>query len=209
MRVLIAFESSGAVRRAFRDRGHEAYSCDLEPAEDGETRAHIVGDAFEVLARPGWDLVIAHPSCQYLSVSGLHWNRRRPERQALTELALEDVRRVLACPAPRLALENPVGCISSQIAKPTQTIQPYDFGDDASKRTCLWLRGLPALVSTSRVPGRRVEWPRGSGRIVERWSNQTDSGQNKLSPSADRWRDRARTYEGIARAMAAQWGNDV
>lgn len=205
VRVAVLFESSGVVRRAFKARGHDAISVDLLPAADASPD-HIVGDAFEVGERGGWDLVIAHPPCTYLCGAGLHWNGRRPGRQVLTDRALDDVRRLFALDVPRLAIENPVGCIGTKITPPTQSVQPFDFGEDASKRTCLWLRGLPALRPSSRVQGRRVEWPRGSGRIVERWSNQTDSGQNKLAPSADRWRLRSQTYEGIALAMAAQWG---
>lgn len=117
----------------------------------------------------------------------------------------------MAAPVPRIAIENPVGAIGTRIRAADQFVQPYDFGDDASKRTGLWLKGLPPLVidPAKRFSGRLVEWPRGSGKMVERWSNQTDSGQNRLGPSADRWAARSVTYAGIARAMARQWGGDA
>lgn len=124
-----------------------------------------------------------------------------PGRQALTDDALDFVRALMAAPIPKIAIENPVGCISTKIGKPTQIVQPFDYGDDASKRTCLWLKGLPPLVAdpAQRVPGRWV-----NGR--ERWANQCDSGQNRLGPSSDRWAKRSVTYSGIAQAMADQWG---
>jgi hypothetical protein len=159
---------------------------------------HIQGDVLAVLGQ-GFDLVIAHPPCQYLCSSGLHWNAIRPERQAETEKALDFVRALLAAPSPMIALENSVGCISTRIRKPDQIIQPWQYGHPESKATCLWLKGLPRLVPTQvlALP------PSG------RWSNQTPSGQNKLGPSPDRWKLRAATYEGIASAMALQWGGDA
>jgi len=206
MRVLVACEYSGRVREAFRKLGHDAWSCDLLPAEDNSSY-HLRCDVRDVLG-PWWDLLICHPDCTYLCSSGLHWNTRgvlvdgRP-RHELTEEALDFVRLLLAAPIPRIALENPIGCISSRIRKPDQIIQPYDFGEDASKATCLWLKGLPKLEPTGCAPPRYVTR---DGKIVARWSNQTDSGQNKLGPRADRWKERARTYQGWADAMAAQWG---
>lgn len=202
MRVLVACEYSGRVRDAFRALGHAAVSCDLLPPENGGP--HYEGDVFDIIG-DGWDLMIAHPPCTYLTVSGLHWNKRDPARAQLTEDALEFVQNLLDAPIPMIALENPVGCISTRIRKPDQIIQPFDFGEDASKKTCLWLKNLPPLVPTGRFNGRLVEWPRGSGKMVERWGNQTDSGQNNLGPSEDRWKDRSRTYQGIANAMAEQW----
>lgn len=204
MRIGIFFEASGKVRDAFLQRGFDAVSVDLRPTES--PGPHIQADVFDHLD-DGWDAAIMHPTCTFLTVSGLHWNKRRPERAAKTEAALEDVRRLMAAPIPRWAIENPVGCISTRIKRPDQTIQPYEFGEDASKRTCLWLKGLPRLRSTGRFAGRLVEWPRGSGRLVERWSNQTDSGQNALTPSEDRWALRSATYAGIADAFADQWGD--
>lgn len=143
--------------------------------------------------------MIAHPDCTYLCSSGLHWNKRVPGRQAMTEKALDFVRELLDAPIPRIALENPVGCISTRIRPPDQFIQPYEYGHDASKRTGLWLKNLPLLQPTRYVEPRIV-----NGR--PRWGNQTDSGQNKLGPSEDRWKERARTYSGWAAAMADQWG---
>lgn len=203
MRVLVACEFSGTVREAFRRMGHDAWSADLLPAADGSPY-HIQGDVLNVIGND-WDLMIAHPPCTYLTVSGLHWNKRDPERAQKTEAGLEFVRQLLSAPIPRIALENPVSCISSRIRKPDQTIQPYEFGADASKRTCLWLKNLPPLRKdpAKRVAGR---WVHHNGRAVERWSNQTDSGQNRLPPSADRWALRSITYLGIAEAMAEQWG---
>jgi hypothetical protein len=157
-----------------------------------------------------WDLVIVHPPCTYLTGSGLHWNKRRPERAALTEEAIRFTEKAWAHrrTVGAMALENPVGCLStrSSLGKPTQIIQPYQFGDDASKRTCLWLENLPPLSidPLKRVPGRLVTLP--SGAVVERWANQTDSGQNRLPPSEDRWKKRSETYPGIANAMAEDWG---
>lgn len=193
MKVLIACEFSGTVRDAFISMGHEAISCDLLPSE--APGPHHCGDVIDLLNQ-GWDLMIAHPPCTYLAVSGLHWNKRRPERAKLTEDALDFVQLLLDAPIQKIALENPIGCISSQIRKPDQIIQPWQFGHDASKATCLWLKGLPLLRHTEVLLG---------GREARR-SNQTASGQNKLPPSADRWKLRSLTYPGIAKAMAEQWG---
>lgn len=207
MNVLIGCESSGQVRRAFRALGHNAWSCDLLPADDGSAY-HMQCDVFDAIASRQWNLGIFHPPCTYLSVSGLHWNARgrivdgRP-RAELTEEALIFVAQLLAANIPRIALENPVGCISSRIGKPSQIIQPHWFGEDASKTTCLWLKNLPKLTPTQHVPPRTVMI---DGKPMKRWANQTDSGQNKLGPSEDRWKQRSETYPGIARAMAEQWG---
>ena len=193
MRVLVACEFSGTVRDAFRARGHEAWSCDLLPSET--PGPHYQGDVLALLGE-GWDLMIAHPPCTYLASSGLHWNRRRPERQALTDAAVAFVAQLLAAPIPRIAVENPIGALSTRVRRPDQIIQPWQFGHDASKATCLWLRGLPLLMPTNVLSG---------GRQARR-ANQTPSGQNKLGPSADRWKQRSLTYSGIAAAMADQWG---
>lgn len=147
--------------------------------------------------------MIAHPDCTFLCSSGLHWNKRVPGRQEKTEAALEFVRRLMDAPIERIAIENPIGCIGTRIRKADQVIQPYEYGEDASKATCLWLKNLPPLRPTKRVPGRIVTH---NGKQVERWANQTDSGQNRLGPSNDRWKERARTYQGWANAMAMQWG---
>ena len=198
MRVLVACEFSGTVRDAFLRRGHYALSCDLLPCESQVAGDHYQGNVLNILDH-GWDLMIAHPPCTYLCSSGLHWNKRRPERAALTEQALDFVRLLLDAPIPRIALENPVGCISTRIRPYDQAIQPYEFGHDASKKTCLWLKNLPGLTPTKMVEPRIV-----NGR--KRWGNQTDSGQNRLGPSDDRWKTRSETYVGIAEAMAEQWG---
>jgi hypothetical protein len=196
MKVLVACEFSGIVRDAFLKKGHDAYSCDLLPTEsDGP---HLIGNVLDFIGT-GWDLMIAHPPCTYLCSSGLHWNSRRPERKLKTDAALYFVKQLLESPVDKICLENPIGCISTQIRKYDQIIQPYWFGEDASKSTCLWLKGLPLLKPTSYVEPRIV-----NGK--KRWGNQTDSGQNKLAPSEDRWKDRSRTYFGIANAMADQWG---
>lgn len=201
MRILVGCECSGKVRGAFIALGHDAVSCDLLPSD--RPGPHIQGDLLEVLDQ-GWDMGIFFPPCTYLCGSGMHWTTRGLRDPKLTEDALEFVGRILAAPIPRKALENPVGAISSRIRKPDQIIQPWQFGDDASKKTCLWLENLPPLVPTKIVPGRLVTLP--SGKVVERWGNQTDSGQNRLGPSEDRWKVRSETYTGVAEAMAAQWG---
>ena len=199
MRVLIACESSGVVRDAFRSRGHDAYSCDLLPDDSGSPW-HLQDDALSVLDRMNFDLLIAHPPCTYLCASGLHWNKRRPERDAQTAEALAFVEALMNANVSRIAIENPVGRIGTAIRPADQYIQPYEFGHDASKRTGLWLKNLPPLLPTQPVAPRMVnERPR--------WANQTDSGQNRLAPSADRWRERSKTYKGIAEAMADQWGS--
>lgn len=197
MKVLAACEFSGRVREAFRALGHDAWSCDLLPASDGSL-FHYQCDVRKVLKQE-WDMLIAFPPCTYLCSSGMHWTTRGLRDPQLTEDAVQFVRHLLECQIPRVALENPVGAISTRIRKPDQIIQPHQFGEDASKSTCLWLRGLPPLTPTAHVPPRIV-----NGR--KRWGNQTDSGQNKLAPSPTRWADRSQTYAGIARAMAIQWG---
>lgn len=196
MRVLVACESSGVVRDAFRAQGHFAMSCDLLSAE--RPGPHHQGDVRELLGQE-WDLLIAHPPCTYLSVSGMHWTTRGLRDPKLTEDALGLVRLFMDAPIERIAIENPVSVISSRIRKPDQIIQPYQFGHDASKKTCLWLKNLPLLSPTEMVEPRMV-----NGK--PRWANQTDSGQNKLPPSKDRWKIRSKTYTGIAQAMANQWG---
>lgn len=197
MKVLVACEYSGRVRDAFLARGHDAISCDLLPTDS--PGPHYQGDVLELIRREKFDLMVAHPPCTYLCSSGLHWNGRIPGRAEKTEEALEFVRALLFCDIPKIALENPMGCIGTRIRKSDQTIQPWQFGADASKATCLWLKGLPKLVPTSLVEPRIV-----NGK--KRWGNQTDSGQNRLGPSDDRWKIRSETYLGIAEAMAAQWG---
>lgn len=197
MKVLVACEYSGRVRDAFIRKGHDAMSCDLLPTDN--PGPHYQGDVLELLERESFDLMIAHPPCTYLCSSGLHWNKRRPERAAQTEAAIQFVKALWSAPIERIAIENPIGCLSTALAKPSQIIQPWQFGEDASKATCLWLKNLPCLTPTKIVKPRMV-----NGR--PRYANQTDSGQNKLAPSADRWKIRSLTYQGIADAMAEQWG---
>lgn len=218
MKVLVACESSGVVRDAFIAKGHDAVSCDLLPCPKGGP--HYCCDVLAVLDR-GWDLMIAHPPCTYLTVSAA-WAFADPDfekypgvgyhqqvepgtltgaaRRKAREEALEFVKRLYDCDIPRVAIENPIGNISSLWRGPDQIIQPWMFGEDASKGTCLWLKGLPRLRATKIVRPRDV-----GGR--PRWANQTDGGQNKLSPSDDRWQLRSMTYPGIAAAMAEQWSS--
>lgn len=201
MRVLVACEFSGTVRSAFNMQGHHAMSCDLlpdyptgasRPANNSEL--HHQGDVLEILD-DGWDLMLAFPPCTHLAVSGARYFKQKRE-DGRQQAAIEFVRQLLDAPIPRIALENPVGVISTYIRKPDQIIQPWQFGHPESKKTCLWLKGLPPLEPTNVLPLPE------SGR----WLNQTPSGQNKLGPSADRWKIRSLTYEGVAKAMAEQWG---
>ncbi len=223
-RILIGFARSGRVRRAFQALGLDAWECDLLPSLDGGR--HIQMDAYEAAIMPGWDFGIFHPECTYLTNSA-EWAYSDPDfvrypgagyhqkvgpgtltgraRREARERALDGILSLMSLPYPT-AIENPRGAIGTAIRPPHQTIQPYQFGDDASKATCLWLNGVPRLVPTARVHGRLVEWPKGSGRMVERWGNQTDSGQNRLPPGAGRAAKGAETYPGVARAFAAQWG---
>lgn len=196
MRVLVACEYSGTVRDAFIAAGHEAMSCDLLGTD--APGPHYQGDVRDVLDYP-WDLMIAHPPCTHLSVSGSrHFERKR--LLGLQQSSASFFLMLAKADIPRIAIENPICVMSSLWRKPDQTIQPYHFGHDASKSTCLWLKNLPPLRPTSFVEPRMVD-----GR--PRWGNQTDSGQNKLPPSDDRWKIRSETYTGIAQAMANQWGS--
>lgn len=175
----------------------------IGPTQEGVEYTEI--DGF-LLGRPQkhphWDLMIAHPPCTYLCNSGLHWNKRVSGRQEQTEKALEFVRLLMDAPINKIAIENPIGCISTKIRKFDQIIQPWQFGADASKATCFWLKNLPKLFPTKIIEPRIV-----NGK--KRWSNQTDSGQNKLPPSPDRWKIRSTTFLGVAEAMAEQWGNTL
>lgn len=182
MRVLVACEFSGIVRDAFRARGHDAWSCDLLPTE--RPGPHMQGDVLAVLDVGGWDLMVAHPPCTHLAVSGARWFKHKQSEQAD---ALAFVRTLLAAPIPRIVLENPISIISSRIRKPDQIIQPWQFGHGETKATCLWLQGLPPLRPTQIVDGR-------TARV------------HRLPPSPDRWKLRSATYSGIAQAMAEQWG---
>lgn len=201
MKILVACEYSGVVRDAFTRLGHDVTSCDLLPTDT--PGKHYQGDVRDIIDA-GWDLMVAHPPCTYLCSSGLHYNLKRPGRSALTEEALEFVKFLWSAPIPRIAIENPIGCISTRMCKPTQIIQPYQFGHNASKATCLWLRNLPPLKPTKTIPPKLMVY---RGKTVKRWGNQTPHGSNNLPPSKDRWKIRSLTYQGIADAMAAQWGS--
>jgi site-specific DNA-cytosine methylase len=181
MRVLVACEFSGTVRDAFIARGHDAMSCDLEPTD--KPGPHYKGDVMDVI-NDGWDLMVAHPPCTHLAVSGARWFKNKQKEQAE---ALEFVRILLDSKIDKIALENPISIISSRIKKPSQVIHPWQFGHGETKATCLWLKNLPLLKPTNVVEGREQ-------RI------------HKMPPSKDRWKLRSATFQGIADAMANQWG---
>lgn len=181
MRVLIACEYSGRVRDAFLALGHDAMSCDLLPTDvEGP---HHMGDVTELL-HMGWDLMVAHPPCTHLAVSGSRWFKDKVKEQAE---ALVFVQTLLDAPIAKIAIENPVSVISSRIRKPDQIIQPWQFGHGETKATCFWLKGLPKLTPTNVVEGREA-------RV------------HRMPPGPDRWKERSRTYSGVAEAMATQWG---
>jgi hypothetical protein len=181
MRVLVACEFSGIVRDAFAKRGHDAWSCDLLPTES--PGQHILGGVEDILDDE-WDLMVAHPPCTHLAVSGARWFS---EKFLLQAEALAFVALLLEAPIPKIALENPISIISTKIRKPDQIIQPWQFGHPETKATCLWLKGLPPLSPTEIVDGRQA-------RI------------HREPPGPDRWKNRSRSFRGIAEAMAAQWG---
>ena len=183
MRILVACEYSGVVRDAFIRGGHDAMSCDLLPTET--SGPHYQGDVLDIV-NDGWDLMVAHPPCTHLAVSGSRWFKDKVREQAE---ALEFVRMLMDAPIPRIAIENPISVISSRIRKPDQIIQPWQFGHGETKATCLWLKGLPKLTPTNVVDGREA-------RV------------HRMPQSKDRWKERSRTYHGIADAMASQWGLD-
>ena len=181
MKVLVACEYSGKVRDAFKARGHDAWSCDLLPTDvEGQ---HIQGSVLDILDQ-GWDMMIAHPPCTHLAVSGARWFKDKQQEQLE---ALDFVSALLNAPIDKIALENPISIISSKIRKPDQIVQPWQFGHGETKATCLWLKGLPKLEPTNVVSGRK---PR----------------VHMMPPSKDRWKLRSETYTGIAKAMADQWG---
>jgi site-specific DNA-cytosine methylase len=187
LKVLVACEYSGVVRNAFRARGFNAWSCDLLPSED-DSQFHFQGDVLSTwVMEQGWDLMIAHPPCTHLAVSGARWFKDKQEEQ---KEALEFVKMLMDVPVKHIAIENPISIISSKIRKPDQIIQPWMFGHGETKATCLWLKNLPKLTPTDIVEGREA-------RI------------HKMAPSPDRWKERSRTYTGIAEAMAKQWGDHV
>lgn len=180
MKILIACEFSGIVREAFTKLGHDVTSCDLLPSElPGK---HYQGDVKDILGN-GWDMMIAHPPCTHLAVSGARWFKDKQKEQGE---ALEFVKMLLEAKIDKIALENPISIISSKIRKPDQIIQPWQFGHGETKATCLWLKNLPLLIPTNIVDGR-------------------ESRVHKMPPSKDRWKERSRTMQGIADAMAQQW----
>lgn len=236
MRIFIGMETSGELRRRFIAQGHEVISCDLLPAEDGQTPNHITGDVFDTLDRLrdeyGWwpDLAIFHPTCTYLTNSAA-WAFNDPDferypgvgyhqrvklgtltgaaRRQARKSALDDVRRIISLPIKRKVFENPIGAINTAIRKADQIVQPYQFGDDASKATCLWFydedgNPLPGMALPVDPALYVPPTLRPNGKSY--WSNQTDTGQNRLSPGDERWKDRSRTFPGIADAMVMTWG---
>lgn len=202
MRVLVACESSGIVREAFRKRGFDAWSCDLVPAEDS-SEYHITEDALAVI-NDGWDIIIGHPPCTYLASMGIWWNHKRPERWQHTHAALAFAEKIAAADCPRIAIENPIGYLNKHWNRfpggPTQIVHPWQFGHEASKPTCLWLKGLPKLIPTMLV-GKGAFYVKANGARMAKWSHIT-SGTRK----AERARIASRTFKGIAEAMADQWG---
>lgn len=182
MKVLVACEFSGTVRDAFTRAGHEAMSCDLLPTDS--PGPHHQGDVMDVIG-DGWDLMIAHPPCTHLAVSGSRWFKDKVREQAD---ALHFVRALMNAPIARWAIENPISVISSKIRRPDQIVQPWQFGHGETKATCLWLKGLPLLTPTDIVEGREAK-------------------VHRMPPGPDRWKKRSLTYPGIAAAMAAQWSN--
>ena len=182
MRVLVACEYSGRVRDAFLAKGHDAMSCDLLPTD--VPGPHYQGDVMDIIG-DGWDMMIAHPPCTHLAVSGARWFKDKQTEQAE---ALEFVRALLGANIPRIALENPVSIISSRVRKPDQVIQPWQFGHGETKATCLWLKGLPKLTPSNVVEGR-------------------EQRVHRMPPGPDRWKERSRTFEGVAAARADQWSD--
>lgn len=221
MRWLLACQKSSLLRDLLRLQGHDAWSCDLQPSE-GDSRYHLQRDAVEVAYNGTWDVMFACPECRCLCSSGQHRNDKPGQRtSAEVEAAAEFFMLMVNAPIRHKAIENSIGIMSTRYRKPHQIIQPHQFGDDASKATCLWLEGLPPLVPTLHIPPRwvccSITLPPGVGKygcaVCEgenvarpRWGNQTNSGQNKLGPSPTRSADRARNYVGIVCAIADQWG---
>ena len=197
MRVLIACEYSGTVRDAFRALGHDAVSCDLLPTD--REGPHYQGNVQDILGN-GWDMMIAHPPCTYLASMGIWWNHKRPERWPLTHAARDFVAMLWAAPIPKIVIENPIGFLSNNWQKPTQIVHPWQFGDEASKPTCLWLKNLPKLQPT-KIVGKGEFYTKANGARMAVWSHK-QSGTNK----AKRAKIASTTFKGIADAMAAQWG---
>lgn len=198
MRVLVACEFSGTVRDAFIARGHDAMSCDLLPSET--SGPHYKGDVRDILG-DGWDLLIGHPPCTYLTVSGNKWFKpeyaeKYPTRHADREAAISFFMLLYNAPVSRVAIENPIGVMSSRFRKPDCVVQPWMFGHPETKATCFWLRGLPPLIPT-HMRGDMFAAPEPEGR---------EQRLHKLPPGPDRWKERSKTFPGLAAAMADQWG---
>jgi hypothetical protein len=200
VRVLVACECSGVVRRAFRDHGHDAWSCDLQEAEDG-SEFHLEHDALDVAYGGPWDLMIAHPPCTYLSRAGARW-WSNPGRQKLADKAADFVAALWVAPIHYIAIENPIGQLNGRWRYPDQTIQPYDFGHPFSKATCLWLKNLPPLFTTGAVDNWRTLLPSNVG-AGKRKGQRSDPGVTRNA------KDASRTFPGIAEAMADQWGDFI
>lgn len=216
LNVLVACEESQSVAREFRALGHNAYSCDIKECSGRNPEYHIQGDALEVAYNPSyqWDLMIAHPPCTYLAVSGARWmydkdGNRNEERWKNQQDALEFVQKLLDAPIDYIALENPVSVISSAIRKPDQIIQPYHFGHEASKRTCLWLKNLSPLEHTNVVgEGEFIEWTDKNGKKKRQAKWYLDALSKAKTPE-ERRTLRSKTFEGIAKAMADQWSKEI
>lgn len=203
MRVLVACEESQTVTIELRKLGHEAFSCDIKDCTGGHPEWHIKGDVIEQLDK-GWDMMVAHPPCTFLSVSGARWlynkdKTRNEDRWKKRELALDFVRALMAAPIPKIAIENPISCISSQIRKPEQIVRPFMFGDDATKATCLWLKGLPKLEPTNVI--KPTTHTTKSGKVYDAWWFKS----SLISNLEERAAFRSKTFEGVAKAMARQW----
>jgi hypothetical protein len=216
LNVLVACEESQAVTKQFRALGHNAYSCDLLDSSGGNPEWHIKGDALQIAydSSYDWDLMIAHPPCTYLAVSGARWlynkdGSRNEERWVKQAEGLAFVRKLMDAPIEYIAIENPVSVISTQIRKPDQIIQPYQFGDEASKRTCLWTKNLPDLVHTDVVgKGEMIEWIDKNGKTKRQAKWYLDALSKAKTPE-ERRTLRSKTFEGIAKAMADQWSSAV
>ena len=217
LKVLVACEESQAITKEFRKLGHEAFSCDLLPCSGGHPEWHIQGDVFTIIDQ-GWDLMIAHPPCTYLTGSAVQWlshpedkhlpfedrrpNPKYPNRRQDMLASVEFVKALYNCNIPKVAIENPVGLLSSRWRKPDQIVQPYHFGDEATKTTCLWLKGLPQLQHTDVVgKGERVVF--NSGKSHPKWYAEALA---KAKTKAERQTLRSKTFPGMARAIAEQWG---
>jgi hypothetical protein len=207
MKILVACEESQIVTKEFRALGYEAWSCDILECSGGRPDWHIQGDVIPIL-KDNWDMVLGFPPCTHLAVSGAaHFAKKKADgrQQEGIDFFLEFTK---LDHVPKVLIENPIGIMSKLYRKPDQIIQPYQFGEDASKRTCLWLKGLPPLIETCRVVGRMVTTP--SGKVVERWANQCSNyGHDKTAPSPERSRIRSKTYLGIAKAIAQQYGGKM